>query len=197
MKKPTIDSFIVEEGLENVSGDIGFIHEHGQEIFIGLIDGSGHGPEARRIAQTCRQYLEDNMGMELVSLMKGLHDLNRGSRGCVAIIASLDLDNLQLNYVGVGNICMRKFGNSHERSLLGEGIVGYSISTPKEKLMQLQNGDVLVFHSDGIKSHFGINDYPEILKDDAKTIAINIVRKFGKNDDDATCIVLRCSQGYM
>lgn len=191
MKNFTVDSFVVERGLEEVSGDIGFIHEHDQKIFIGLIDGSGHGPEAREVAENCRQYLKENMELELVSLMEGLHELTRGSRGCVAVIATLDLEKLLLSYVGVGNICLRKFGNSDERTLLGEGIIGYSISTPKEKRMQLENGDVLIIHSDGIKSQFGIHDYPGILKENAKNIAINIVRKFGKNDDDATCIALR------
>jgi negative regulator of sigma-B (phosphoserine phosphatase) len=194
VKKYKIDSFIVEQGLEEVSGDIGFIQENDQEVFIGLIDGSGHGPEAREVAEVCRKYIEDNRGMELAPLIKSLHDFIRGSRGCVAIIGSLDLENLQLNYVGMGNICLRKFGVSDERALLGEGVIGYNISTPKEKRMQLQNGDVLIFHSDGIKSQFGINDYPEIVMDDAKNIAINIVRKFGKNDDDVTCIALRCTQ---
>ncbi len=134
------------------------------------------------------------MGMELAPLIKSLHDFIRGSRGCVAIVGSLNLETLQLSYVGVGNICLRKFGDSDSRALLGEGVIGYSISTPQEKQMQLQNGDVLIFHSDGIQSQFGINDYPEIHRDDAKNIAINIVRKFGKNDDDVTCIALRCTQ---
>jgi len=57
--------------------------------------------------------------------------------------------------------------------------------------MQFSGADVLVMHTDGIASHFDVSDYPEILNDDAKTIANNLIKKFGKNDDDATCIVIR------
>jgi len=57
--------------------------------------------------------------------------------------------------------------------------------------MKISGGDVLVLHTDGIASHFDLNDYPEILKDDAKTIANNLIKKFSKKDEDATCVVLR------
>ena len=194
MKKYSVDSFVVEQGLEEISGDIGFIQENDQEVFVVLIDGSGHGHEARQVAETCKKYIEENREEDLPSLVKGMHNLIRGSRGCVAIVGSLNLENLQFNYVGIGNISLRKFGNVDERAILGEGIIGYNISTPKEKQMQLENGDLLIFHSDGVKSQFGVNDYPDIMKDDAKTIAINIVRKFGKKDDDVTCIALRCTK---
>lgn len=194
MNKYSVDSFIVEQGLEEISGDIGFIQEEEQEVFIVLIDGSGHGPEAREVAETCRGFIQENRDKDLPDLVKGMHSLIRGSRGCVAIVGCLDLYSLQLRYVGIGNISLRKIGNTDERAILGEGIIGYNISTPKEKYMQLQNGDVLIFHSDGVKSQFGINDYPDIMKDDAKKIAINIVRNFGKKDDDVTCIALRCTR---
>ncbi len=193
----SLDSFIAEKGLKKLNGDIGFIHEKGNKVFLGLIDGSGHGIEAYKIAKDAKQYLEENMETELAPLMIGLHQHILGSRGCVAIIAYLDIASLQLTYVGVGNICLRKFGRTHERALLTEGIIGYTISTPKEKLMQLENGDVLVLHSDGIKSHFSFNDYPEILKDDAKSIAINIIQKFGKKNDDVACIIMRCTSNRL
>ena len=192
-----MDSFVVEQGLEEVSGDIGFIRCNKNEVFIGLIDGSGHGPEARQVAETCKKYLEENLDEDLSSMVQGMHQLVRGSRGCIAIIGRLNLVNLEFSYVGIGNISLRKFGTIDERAILGEGIIGYNISTPRQKRMQLENGDLLIFHSDGVKSQFGINDYPDIMKDDAKAIAINIVRNFGKKDDDITCIALRCTRNNL
>ena len=35
------------------------------------------------------------------------------------------------------------------------------------------------------------NDYPEILKHDARAIARNLIEKFAKNEDDSICLVIR------
>lgn len=186
-----VDYFVAEKPLELVNGDIGFISVDEKQLFVGIVDGAGHGPEAHKIAQTSRDFLEKNKDVELPDLMNGLHENLRGTRGAVAIIGKLDHEASQFHYVGIGNIVLRKFGNSSERAVTQDGVIGYQVRTPKEKLMQILGGDVLVMHTDGISSYFDENDYPEILKDDAKTIANNLIKKFGKNNDDATCVVIR------
>jgi len=186
-----VDYFVAEKPLELVNGDIGFISVDEKQLFVGIVDGSGHGPEAHKIAQTSRDFLEKNKDVELPDLMNGLHENLRGTRGAVAIIGKLDHEASQFHYVGIGIIVLRKFGNSSERAVTQDGVIGYQVRTPKEKLMQILGGDVLVMHTDGISGYFDENDYPEILKDDAKTIANNLIKKFGKNNDDATCVVIR------
>lgn len=62
---------------------------------------------------------------------------------------------------------------------------------PREEIIDLCHGDVLVLHSDGVRYHFELKDYPGLLRDDAETIARNIIYKFGKKEDDASCIALR------
>lgn len=186
-----VDYFVAEKPLELVNGDIGFISVDEKQLFVGIVDGAGHGPEAHKIAQTSRDFLEKNKDVELPDLMNGLHENLRGTRGAVAIIGKLDHEASQFHYVGIGNIVLRKFGNSSDRAVTQGGVIGYQVRTPKEKLMQILGGDVLVMHTDGISSYFDENDYPEILKDDAKTIANNLIKKFGKNNDDATCVVIR------
>jgi serine phosphatase RsbU (regulator of sigma subunit) len=186
-----IDYFVAEKALELVNGDIGFVSVDEEQLFVGIVDGAGHGSEANTIAQTSRDFLEKNKDAELPELMNALHENLRGTRGGVAIIGKLDYRSLQLRYVGIGNAVLRKFGNSSERAVTQDGVIGYQIRTPQEKLMQISGGDVLVMHTDGITSYFDVNDYPEILNDDAKTIANNLINEFGKNNDDATCIVIR------
>ncbi|RLD26012.1 MAG: hypothetical protein DRI70_06245, partial [Bacteroidetes bacterium] len=171
--------------------DTGFVSFEEEQLFVGIVDGAGHGPEAHSLAQTSRDFIEKNKDMELPDLMSALHENLRGSRGGVALIGKLDYRSLQFRYVGIGNIVLRKFGNSSEQAVTQDGVIGYEIRTPKEKLMQLSGADVLVMHTDGIKSYFNENDYPGILNDNAKTIANNLIKKFGKNNDDATCIVIR------
>lgn len=186
-----IDYFIAERALEWVNGDTAFISVGKGQVFVGIVDGAGHGPEAHKIAQASRDFLEKNKDEKLTSLMNELHENLLGTRGGVAIIGKLDNETLQFHYVGIGNIFLRKFGNPSEQAVTQDGVIGYHIRTPKEKRMQISGGDVLVMHTDGITSYFDVNDYPEILSDDAKTIANNLINKFGKINDDATCIVIR------
>jgi hypothetical protein len=46
--------------------------------------------------------------------------------------------------------------------------------------------------SDGVTGRFSVNDYPSLTLDHASAIASNIVQRFGKGIDDASCAVMRC-----
>jgi serine/threonine protein phosphatase PrpC len=186
-----IDYFIAEKALEYVNGDTGFVNVEEQHLFVGIFDGSGHGPEAHAIAQSSRFFLEKNRTSPLPELMTLLHEHLRGTRGGVGIIGVVDYAPLQFRYVAMGNVVLRKFGNVSKRQITQDGIIGYHIRTPREESLALMPGDILVLHTDGIKSEFSISDYPEILKDNAETIANNLIKLFGKNNDDATCVVIR------
>ncbi|MFT6056485.1 MAG: serine phosphatase RsbU (regulator of sigma subunit) [Pseudohongiellaceae bacterium] len=186
-----VDYFVAEEPLESVNGDVAFVNADKDQLFFGIVDGAGHGPEAHAVAEASRKFLERYRNMELPPLMEALHKELRGTRGGVAIIGRLDVRKLQLNYVGIGNISLRKFGKHSQTELTQGGIIGYQIRTPKEKVIQLLPDDVIVMHTDGITSHFDINDYPQLLRDCARTIAENMLKKFSKNNDDSTCLVMR------
>jgi hypothetical protein len=62
------------------------------------------------------------------------------------------------------------------------------ISTP----FALGPADVLLLFSDGVTGRFSVNDYPSLTLDPASAIASNIVQRFGKGIDDASCVVMRC-----
>ncbi len=183
---------VAEKALEAVNGDGVFISVDKEQLFVCIVDGAGHGKEANIIAQASLEFLEKNKNMALPDLMSELHKNLLRTRGGVAIIGRLDYESLKFHFVGMGNIFIRKFGKDSKRELTQDGVIGYHIRTPLEKQMQMTRGDILVLHTDGITSHFNENDYPEILRDDAKTIADNLINKFGKTDnDDATCVVIR------
>ena len=186
-----VDYFVAEKPLESVNGDTAFVDVEQEQMFLGIVDGAGHGPEAHSIAQASRAFLEENKSTELPALVQALHEKLRGTRGGVAIVGKLDFEWLQLRYVGVGNIVLRKFGVVMKREITQGGVIGYHVRTPQERMLQLSLGDVVVMHTDGITSQSGIEDYPQILRDDAKTIANKLLEKFSKNDDDATCLVIR------
>ena len=152
-----LDSFIAKRPLlvnEAECGDIGVLKEFSNKVFIGIVDVAGHGRAAHQVAVTCEKFLEKNYKKDLVQLMKEFHEEIRGSRGAVACLAHLNLETGELRYVGIGNVMIRKFGTSSVKAIPRSGIVGYSMPSPREEVMQLNDGDVLVVHTDGVVSHF-------------------------------------------
>ena len=189
-----IDISIADEPYDELSGDDAFSLRTDSHIFLSIFDAAGHGSRANKIAMAARDILESNQSQSLTALMNTLHEGLRGTNGGVGIVARLDTSTLQVNYVGIGHIFMCRFRQNSDavsRLVLRDGIIGYQCRTPIEKTLQLEGGDVLVLHSDGIKNRIDIDDYPEILTHDANRIARNLVQRFGKSGDDATCMVVR------
>jgi negative regulator of sigma-B (phosphoserine phosphatase) len=186
-----LEYFIVEKALELVNGDAAYISVEEDHLFICIVDGAGHGPEAHIIAQVCLDFIIKNNALTLSAIMSNLHEELRGTRGAVAIIGRLHYESREFCYVGTGNIFLRVFGAHSKREVTQEGVIGYHIRTPKEKSIHLNTGDILVLHTDGLSSRFNESDYPDILWDDAEKIANCLVDKFEKNNDDSTCTVIR------
>ncbi|MEA2005980.1 MAG: SpoIIE family protein phosphatase [Acidobacteriota bacterium] len=173
-------------------GDIGIVKEFDNKVFVALVDVLGHGKKAYEVALSSKEFFEENYREEdLIKIIKSFHQQIKGSRGAVVGIFIIDLKTGYLKCSGIGNISLKIFGANPVNVLFRPGIVGYSMSEPKLFSVSLNDGDVIVMHSDGVKEHFNLKEYPDILKDDAKTIVKNIMQRFGKNHDDASCIALR------
>ena len=188
-----IDYFLIKRSLNNdvFCGDTGIIKEFDNKVFVGIVDVLGHGKEAHEVAVICEDFFQKNYNLDLTETLKGLHESIKGSRGAVVGLSLLDLESGELQCTAMGNVTIRKFGSSNTRIISREGIVGYIMSNPRKEKMKLYDGDVLVLYTDGVKEHFDQKDYPELLAHDARTIATRIMDQFGKEHDDALCIVLK------
>ena len=189
-----VDYYLVKRALtqrEADCGDTGVIKEFDGQCFLALVDVLGHGREAHTVALIAQEYLEHNYREELVEVMDGLHMCLKGTRGAVAALCRLNTKTGKLIYVGIGNITVRVLGPRNSRLVSRDGIVGYMMSTLKERTLKLFAGDVLVMYSDGIEEHFELSHSPEMLTDTAKSIAVGLLNQFGKRNDDASCIALR------
>jgi len=180
-------------GAASECGDTGLIKvDHGQ-CFLGLVDALGHGKRASEVAVAARSYLECHFQDDLVALMQGLHEHLKGTLGAVAAVCRLDIDTGDLSHAGIGNIAVKILGPRAAKIVARDGVIGYRIPSVKEQERKLYPGDILVLHSDGIQDRFNTLDCTDLLGGTAETIASGILQKFGKQDDDASCITLRFS----
>ena len=93
---------------------------------------------------------------------------------------------------GVGNARCRVFSEVTRTLEFSDGVLGQRGRSTRPQGLSLKPSDVVLLFSDGITSRFGPEDYPSLSLDPAPTIALNVVRRFGKCLDDASCAVIRC-----
>ena len=178
-------------GAATECGDAGIIKEYDNQCFLALIDAVGHGKIAHNIAHLACDHIERHFSDDLVTLMHGLHGHLKGTRGIVTALCRLDISTGDLKYVGIGNICVKILGPRAVTFVPRDGVVGWVAPTPREQHRRLFPGDILVMYSDGIRNHFDPLDCAELFSGTAKSIANGLLRQFGKNEDDASCIALR------
>jgi phosphoserine phosphatase RsbX len=176
---------------EIVSGDTAVIVALEGGVFLGLADVLGHGPRAHAVAREIESWLTAHAGPDLLKILGELHQRLRGTLGAAVGLAYLEATTGRLRYSGVGNSCLRRFGRVETRLVTRDGVVGERMRTPREELLQLNPGDLVLLSSDGVKEHFGSEEYPGLLRDPAATVARTVVQRFGREHDDATCIALR------
>jgi anti-sigma regulatory factor (Ser/Thr protein kinase) len=176
---------------ERVSGDLGVVERRGAHIFIAIIDALGHGRRAHEIAKRAAMFLRASWKPDLAQTMNALHEALRGTDGAAAGLCVVDVSAHAVRYVGVGNTVIRTLGKKERRVFSTPGTLGHQIRSPREQRLALESGDLLMLYTDGVKERFELEDYPQLRYQDARTIARTVVKRFGKDYDDASCVVVR------
>jgi hypothetical protein len=181
---------------ETFSGDVVFVQPQGDGIFAAVIDALGHGHDAHKLgvqlSVALSRWLPEAAPPAAEGALAVLHESARGTRGAAAAVAWLDTRTLEGWVAGVGNVRCRLFGAVTRTVEFAEGVLGQRVRSPRPVSLALQPTDVLILFSDGVAGRFRLDDYPSLGLDPAPAIAFNVVKRFGKGTDDASCAVIRC-----
>jgi anti-sigma regulatory factor (Ser/Thr protein kinase) len=181
---------------ETLSGDAALIQTGNDGVFVAVIDALGHGPHAHLVASRLNKALSEWLhradNPKPISALSVLNEAARGTRGAVAAVAWLNAQTLEGSVTGVGNVRCRLVGSAARSIVFAEGVLGARMRSPISTPLALRGADVLLLFSDGVKSRWDSLEYPSLGLDPSATAAFNIVRRFGKGTDDASCAVMRC-----
>ena len=176
---------------ERLSGDAVVIRPLEQGLFVAIVDVLGHGPEAHELTHVIDTYLTRYGSADVSGLMTRLHQHLKGTRGAAVGLCAINTAIGRIDYAGIGNTAMRRFGKSETRFVSQAGVLGQNMRTPRPQTLQLEPGDLIVLYTDGVSDRFTADDYPGVLRHAPEEVASNIVQRFGKDHDDAACIAVR------
>jgi len=176
---------------ERLSGDAVVIRplEHG--LFVAIIDVLGHGDDAHELTRVIDRYLTRFGSSDVSGVMARLHQHIKGTRGAAVGLCAIDTALRRLEYVGIGNTTLRRFGKAETRLVSRDGVLGQNMRTPLLQSLELEPDDLIVLYTDGVSDRFTSDDYPGIATHPPQEVASKIVQRFGKDHDDAACIAVR------
>ena len=176
---------------EQLSGDAVVIQAFDQDLFVAIVDVLGHGPEANKLTHVIEAYLARYAGPDVKGVMKRLHQHLNGTRGAAIGLCYVSGSTGRLDYAGIGNTTLRRFGQEETRLVSQDGVLGQNMRTPLLQTLRLEPGDLVLLYTDGVSDRFAAGDYPSLLRHAPSAVVKNIVERFGKDHDDAGCIALR------
>lgn len=184
---------------QSASGDLQVVKPFPGGVLITAVDGVGHGGDAATAAMIAREILEAHPEDPVITLVQRCHEALRFARGVAMNVASFNIAEGQLTWLGIGNVAgvlLRQGvapGASEKSLLLRAGVVGFQLPHLLEAdVVSVSEGDTLIFATDGIDSNFArafaVSHTPQ-------KAAESILAQHGKTTDDALVLVVRFLPG--
>lgn len=196
-----VKSSVLEVGIAQAamagqpeSGDRHLVKSFPSGVLMAVVDGVGHGKEAAEAAAVAVQTLAKQPGEPIISLFRNCHDALKSTRGAVMTIASFDVAQETLTWMGVGNVTSLLMkadtaaSPAWESAILRSGVVGGQLPLLRAAIIPLERGDTLILATDGIGGDFfsalSLAQSPQKLAD-------HILAQHKKTSDDALVLVAR------
>lgn len=179
---------------ESECGDMFLIKEYQKKVLLAVIDGLGHGASAARISRKAKKLLETFNGESLINLINRCHNKLKNTRGAVMSMALINMSEETITWLGVGNVegvLMRATDKDNARPetiQLRRGIVGYNLPMLQASIVQVTDGDLLFFSTDGVKNNYLEN--LDIQKNPDEMVR-QIASNYFKTTDDALILTAR------
>jgi phosphoserine phosphatase RsbX len=183
----------------SASGDLCAVWSPADGALIAVLDGAGHGVEAAAAAQLAHGIIDQHSRESPVALILRCHEQLRGTRGAAMTLASLNLLDRTMTWLGIGNVeavlchtAPTEESVSPERVLLRPGVVGYRLPPRlKAEVLPLKHLDTLIIATDGVRPEFAEEC---AIGGEPKVVAARLLAQYRSQRDDALVVVARFQQ---
>jgi anti-sigma regulatory factor (Ser/Thr protein kinase) len=179
-------------GETQCGDDWGVSYDSGR-ILLMVADGLGHGPKAAEASNESVRVLEACAKETPIQIMKTAHQALRKTRGAAVALTVLHADHRNVSYVAVGNIVSAVISSESEvrRMASQNGTIGLQSPTLQEQSYEWSDDSTFVMHSDGLISHWKLDNYPGLMRKHPSIIAAIFYRDFKRGTDDVTVLVAK------
>jgi anti-sigma regulatory factor (Ser/Thr protein kinase) len=178
-----------------VCGDDATFLRGDADLVVSVVDGLGHGPQAREAAVRAIATVHETSHLPLPEMLARCDGDLLGTRGAVMAVARVDLSAATLEHAAVGNTSTRLHEpDGTARPLLSTaGTLG--VSRPTRRLTAERAGfsgsRVLTMVSDGIVTRLDLSGEQALLRRHPILIAHHVMSRFARGTDDAIVLVAR------
>jgi anti-sigma regulatory factor (Ser/Thr protein kinase) len=177
---------------ETVCGDAWQVTVGERMFSMTVADGLGHGPLACEAAQSVVESYDAAPFTSPHETLERMHSNARPTRGAAAAVAVIDSDSSVLRYAGIGNIVGFIAGSGETRRMVSHhGTLGHVAQRFVDFEYPLTPASLIIMHSDGIGTHWSLDDWPQLGKLHPAVIAGVIARDQWRMRDDATVLAVR------
>lgn len=180
---------------EAISGDDAMFLRVGDGWILSVVDGLGHGVQARRASSRAVATLREQTSFaDMEDVFDQCHRALKGTRGAVMSVARFERNAGELDCVCVGDVGMQivAFRESRRLSCKG-GYIGTADSNYRVKTERLsvRAGELVLAYSDGLKTGTDISQEAALLREHPLIIADHLLTHYGRSSDDVMIIVVR------
>lgn len=177
---------------EEACGDAWALHQTRERALIMLADGLGHGPDAAVASAAAVDIFNNHPMNSPAEMIERMHAALRSTRGAAVAVTEMLWDRRILRYAGVGNLSGRIFSGDAVRNMVSHnGTVGLEARHIVEFTYPWPEDGLLCLHSDGLASHWNLDDYPGLGGRHPVLIAGVLFRDHNRVRDDSTVVVIR------
>ncbi|CAN5877218.1 ATP-binding protein [soil metagenome] len=192
--RPMIAGLAVPIRGESACGDAWTSVERPEGPALLVADGLGHGPAAADAAGTAVRLFRESIWTHPEQVLNSLHAGMRSTRGAAVAVALIDRARRELRFAGVGNISGVLVAGDKTRSLVSHsGTLGHQMRKAQEFVYPWESGTLLVLHSDGLATHWKLDRYPGLFRQDPALVGAVLYRDHARGRDDASVVVCRLS----
>jgi anti-sigma regulatory factor (Ser/Thr protein kinase) len=177
---------------ETICGDSWQVLHQPDGALTVVADGLGHGLRAGEASAAAIASIDPGKGLGLADRLRDAHAGLQHTRGAAAGIAEVRPQSRTVRFAGIGNIAaaISRVGMiRHAVSL--NGTLGHEARQFRDYSYPWDSDGLLIMHSDGLGSHWSIDDYPGLRQRHTATIAAVLYRDFNRQRDDVTVLVGR------
>ncbi|GFE68963.1 SpoIIE family protein phosphatase [Chroococcus sp. FPU101] len=177
---------------EEVSGDSWATIQQPHRTLFMVADGLGHGFQAAQASLEAVRIFREQENESPKAIIEAAHQALRNTRGAALAVTEIDFERQSLRFAGVGNISGAVFTAQGNYSMVSyNGIVGYEMRKLQEFTYQWPKDGVLIMHSDGLTSHWRLDNYRGLAAKHSSLIAGVLYRDFHRGRDDVTVLVAK------